>query len=81
LLRALVERSTVAVAEPMGSADSLCDQIHGDSTLNKTVATVDHADTIPGIAALIVGLHDVAAGLPAPHYGTRRGTTAVAPTP
>ncbi|HLW17304.1 MAG TPA: copper transporter [Actinomycetota bacterium] len=81
LLRALVERVTVAVAEPMGSADSLCDQILGDTALSKTVATVDHADTIPGVAALIVGLHDVAAGLPAPHYGTRRGTTAVAPTP
>ena len=46
-----------------------------------TVATVDHVDTIPGVAALIAGLHDVATGLPAPHYGTRRGTTAIAPTP
>jgi hypothetical protein len=81
LLRALVERASVCVAEPVGSADSLSDQIHGDATLNKTVATVDHVDTIPGVAALIIGLHDVAAGLPAPHYGTRRGTTAVAPTP
>ncbi len=81
LLRALVQRAAVAVGEPMGSADSLCDQIHADSTLNKTVATADHADTIPGVAALIAGLHDVAAGQPAPHYGTRRGTTAVAPTP
>ena len=81
LLRALVDRVSVAFAEPMRSADSLSDQIHGDATLNKTVATVDHVDTIPGVAALIVGLHEVATGLPAPHYGTRRGTTAVAPTP
>ena len=81
LLRSLVERASVAVGEPMRSADSLSDQIHGDAALNKTVATVDHVDTIPGVAALILGLHDVAAGLPAPHYGTRRGTTAVAPTP
>jgi Copper transport outer membrane protein, MctB len=81
LLRALVERASVGVAEPMDSADSLSDQIHGDATLNKTVATVDHVDTIPGVAALIAAMHDVAAGLPAPHYGTRRGTSAVAPTP
>ncbi|HEV2686471.1 MAG TPA: copper transporter, partial [Actinomycetota bacterium] len=81
LLRSLIARVSVAVAEPMGSADSLSDQIHGDATLNRSVATVDHVDTIPGVAALILGLHDVAAGLPAPHYGTRRGTTAIAPTP
>ena len=65
----------------MASADSLSDQIHGDAALNRTVATVDHVDTIPGVAALIAGLHDVATGLPAPHYGTRRGTAAIAPTP
>lgn len=81
LLRALIDHAPIAVAEPMGSADSLSDQIHGDATLNKTVATVDHVNTIPGVAALIAGLRDVAAGLPAPHYGTRRGTTAIAPTP
>lgn len=81
LLRSLVERMSVAVGEPMRSADSLSDQIHGDAALSKTVATVDHVDTIPGVAALILGLHDVVTGLPAPHYGTRRGTTAVAPTP
>jgi hypothetical protein len=81
LLRALVEHLPVALGEPMGSTDSLTDLIHGDPTLNKAVATVDHVDTIPGVAALIAGLHDVAAGLPAPHYGTHRGATAIAPTP
>jgi hypothetical protein len=45
------------------------------------VATVDHVDTILGLAGLVSGLHDVVAGLPAPHYGRRSGTTAVAPTP
>ena len=77
----MVEHVSIAVGEPMASADSLSDQIHGDAALNRTVATVDHVDTIPGVAALIAGLHDVATGLPAPHYGTRRGTTAIAPTP
>jgi len=81
LLRAMIEHVSIAVGEPMASADSLSDQIHGDAALNRTVATVDHVDTIPGVAALIAGLHDVATGLPAPHYGTRRGTTAIAPTP
>ena len=81
LLRALIQDRPVAVAEPMGSADSLCDQIQGDATLNKAIATVDHVDTIPGVAGLIWGIHTVASGLPAPHYGTRRGTTAIAPTP
>jgi len=81
LLRALVGRMTVAVGEPLNSPDSLSDQIHGDAVLARAVATVDHVDTIPGVAALVVGLHDVAAGLPAPHYGRRAGATAVAPTP
>jgi Copper transport outer membrane protein, MctB len=80
-LRALIGRASIAVGEPMASADSLSDQIRGDAALNRSVATVDHVDTIPGVAGLIAGLHDVAAGLAAPHYGTRRGTTAVAPTP
>ncbi len=80
LLRAFVAHAFVAVGEPLASADSLTDLIHGDATLNRLVATVDHVDTIPGVAALIAGLHDVAAGQTAPHYGTRRGTSAIAPT-
>jgi len=81
VLRALAGHVPVAVAEPMGSADSLSDQIHGDAMLTRAVATVDHVDTIPGVASLIAGLHDVSSGLPAPHFGTRRSATAVAPTP
>lgn len=81
VLHALVSHIPVAVAEPMGSADSMCDQIHGDAVLTREVATVDHIDTIAGVASLIAGLHDVSSGLPAPHYGTRRSAAAVAPTP
>jgi hypothetical protein len=81
LLRALVGLLPVAVGEPLNSPDSLSNQIHGDATLARTVATVDHVDTILGLAGLVAGLHDVAAGLPAPHYGRGPGTTAVAPTP
>jgi hypothetical protein len=81
LLRALAAHMAVVVGEPLNAADSLSDQIHGDATLSRSVATVDHVDTIPGLAGLVTGLHDVAAGLPAPHYGRRSGTTAVAPTP
>ncbi len=81
LLRALVGRMPLAVGEPLNSPDSLSDQIHGDAALSRAVATVDHVDTILGVAALVLGLHDVAAGLPAPHYGRRAGATAVAPTP
>src|SRR5205823_3818933 len=76
LLRALVGRRALAVGEPLNSLDSLIDQIHGDATLSLAVATVDHVDTILGLAGLVDGLHDVAAGLPAPHYGRRAGATA-----
>lgn len=81
VLRALVGHAPLAVAEPMRSADSLSDRIHGDAILARAVATVDHIDTIPGVVSLIAGLHDVSSGLPAPHYGTRHSATAVAPTP
>jgi len=81
LLRALVGRMPLAFGEPLNSPDSLSDQIHSDATLSTEVATVDHVDTILGVASLVVGLHDVATGLPAPHYGRRAGATAVAPTP
>jgi hypothetical protein len=81
LLRALAGHVPVAVGEPLNSPDSLSDQIRGDATLSRSVATVDHVDTILGLAGLVSGLHDVVAGLPAPHYGRRSGTTAVAPTP
>jgi hypothetical protein len=80
LLHALVGHMPVAVGEPMGSADSLSDQIDGDAVLARTVATVDHIDTIPGIASLIAGLHDVSNGEKAPHYGTRRSADTVAPS-
>jgi copper transport outer membrane protein MctB len=81
LLRALVGRMPLAFGEPLNSPDSLSDQIHGDAILSREVATVDHVDTILGVASLVVGLHDVATGLPAPHYGRRAGATAVAPIP
>jgi hypothetical protein len=81
LLRALVGHVAVAVGEPLNAADSLSNQIHGDATLARTVATVDHVDTILGLAGLIAGLHDIAEGFPAPHYGRGPGTTGVAPTP
>ncbi|MGZ4203956.1 MAG: copper transporter [Actinomycetota bacterium] len=81
LLRALVGHETVAVGEPLGSADSLSDQVRADATLTRSVPTVDHLDTILGRIALIAGLHDAASGLNAPHYGVHRGTSGPAPIP
>jgi len=81
LLKGLSGVSPIAVGEPLAAADSLTDQIRGDAELIQTVATVDHVDTIPGRIALISGLHQIASGLPAPHYGVRRGTSGIAPTP
>jgi copper transport outer membrane protein MctB len=81
LLRGLAGVTPIAVGEPLASADSLTDQIRGDATLLQTVATIDHADTIPGRIALIAALRQIAAGGPAPHYGVRRGTSGIAPTP
>lgn len=81
LLRALVGHMLVAVGEPLGSPDSLSDQVRGDSKLSSSIPTVDHVDTIPGQIGLIAGLHDVSSGETAPHYGVHRGTTGPAPVP
>jgi hypothetical protein len=78
-LKGLAGTAPIAVGEPLGAADSLTDQIKADAGLLRSIATVDHADTTPGLISLIAGLRDVAAGLPAPHYGVRRGNSGVAP--
>jgi hypothetical protein len=79
LLRGLAGTTPIATGEPLGAAVSLSDQIKDDAALSRSVATVDHVDTIPGLISLIAGLRDVSGGLPAPHYGVRRGSSGVAP--
>ena len=79
LLRGLAGTAPIAVGEPLGAAVSLSDAIKDDAALSRSIATADHVDQIPGWISLVAGLHDVAAGLQAPHYGVRRGDSGVAP--
>jgi Copper transport outer membrane protein, MctB len=80
LLRALVAaQRRAAVAETLGSADSLADRVRSDGTLRAAVATVDDADLALGRIALVSALRTLAGGLGGQHYGARRSATAIVP--
>jgi len=79
LLQAFPAKTIAAVAEPLDSKASLCDRLRGDHQLSSRIAGIDHVDLLPGRLSLISALRDLAAGLPAPQYGIRRGATAVVP--
>jgi len=83
LLRAIAGAAAgaVSVAEPLGAQDSLVEMILGDVGLRSSIPTVDHVDTVPGRIALVAGLHVAAAGGEAVHYGVKRQTSGIAPTP
>lgn len=70
----------VVVAEPLEVEDSIVERIRGIEELGRSIATVDHADTWPGILSLIWSLSR-GAGAPVVHYGVRRGASAIAPEP
>jgi len=80
LVRALAQDgAAIAVAAPLEAAGGLVDRIRSDASLRNVVATVDHADTLPGRIALVSALAEVARGAPAHHYGERADE--VAPPP
>lgn len=79
--RALATARTTSVAEPVAAAASVTDRVTGDGDLAPIIPTVDHVDTMPGRYALVLALAARLGGEPAQHFGTRRRTAGVVPTP
>lgn len=72
--------SPVVVAEPSTSAWGLAAAVREERSLNTSVSTADHADTVPGRVAAVLALDLTIDGVTG-HYGTREGATAVVPPP
>lgn len=81
LAKGLSASMRVAVAEPLDSPDSLAEIVRGDGDLREVIATVDHADTIPGRISLVAVLRALGLGLDAQHYGRGGRASGVAPSP
>lgn len=77
-LESLATRRRAAVIEPLDAAVSLVDRVRRNRDLAAVVATVDHADTVPGGLAFVFALRDLA-DRRADHFGVRRGASGVAP--
>lgn len=69
----------VLVAAPSSSAWQLVDTMRDDPA-GVSVATVDHADTVPGRIAAMLGLQMAIDGV-YDHYGTDPGATSILPPP
>jgi Copper transport outer membrane protein, MctB len=81
LSRALATHSgTVLAAEPSISTWNFVSSVRGDTRTERTVATVDDAETIPGGIAAALGLRDAMRGQIG-HYGFAPGADAVIPQP
>jgi hypothetical protein len=81
LARALAQRGgAVLVAEPSTSTWGVVGSLRADARLAAQVATVDHADTVPGQVAVVLGLGRAARGRFG-HYGTGPGAEALMPSP
>lgn len=72
--------AAVMVAEPTESAWKLVAAVREDGTAGATVSTVDHAETVPGRIAAVLGLEMAIDGLSG-HYGTEDGASAIVPPP
>lgn len=70
----------VLVAEPTTSTWELVSAVREDGTLNAAVTTADHADTVPGRVAVVLGLEMTIDGLLG-HYGVADGAAGVIPPP
>ena len=70
----------VMVAEPSTSTWDLVAAVRDDGTLNAAVSTADHAETVPGRVAVVLGLELTIDGLLG-HYGVADGASAVIPPP
>lgn len=71
----------VVVAEPSGSEWNVVDAVRDDAGVRPLVATVDHADTVPGRVAVVLGVRSRLENpsQPAGHFGTSPGATAIVP--
>ena len=81
LARGLSDRDrAVMVAEPSDSTWDLVDAVRDDGSLNAAVSTADHAETVPGRVAVVLGLELTIDGLLG-HYGVADGASGVIPPP
>jgi hypothetical protein len=81
LATSLSRRSgTVLVAEPSTSMWDVVGGLRADGGVADRVATVDHADTVPGRVATALGLRRAAQGRVG-HYGSGPGAESVVPQP
>lgn len=69
------------VAEAGTSTWELASSIRDDAALSAALATVDHADTVPGRISAVLGLDLVMEEGIAGHYGTDDGATEIVPPP
>lgn len=81
LVLGLTDRDTaVMVVEPSTSAWGLVQAVRDDGGLNAAVSTADHAETVPGRVAVVLGLEMAIDGLLG-HYGVADGASGVIPRP
>ena len=70
----------VMVVEPSTSTWRLVESVRDDGSLNAAVSTADHAETVPGRVAVVLGLEMAIEGLLG-HYGVADGASGVIPPP
>lgn len=72
--------SAVMVAEPSTSTWELVQAVRDDGSLSAAVSSADHAETVPGRVAVVLGLEMTIDGLLG-HYGVADGAAGVIPPP
>jgi Copper transport outer membrane protein, MctB len=81
LARSLADHSAVVLAgEPSTSTWNFVSTVRADARAQKTVATVDNANTVPGGIAAVLGLREAIRGRIG-HYGFGPGADDVIPQP
>ena len=81
LARGLSDRErAVMVVEASTSTWRLVETVRDDGSLNAAVSTADHAETVPGRVAVVLGLDMAIDGLLG-HYGVADGASGVIPPP
>jgi hypothetical protein len=81
LARSLADHSAVVLAgEPSTSTWNFVQSVRADAKAQRTVATVDDADTVPGGIAAVLGLREAMRGRIG-HYGFGPGADAAIPPP
>jgi hypothetical protein len=70
----------VMVVEPTSSVWELVQEVRDDGQLSAAVSSADHAETVPGRVAVVLGLEMAIDGLLG-HYGVTDGASGVIPPP